>query len=385
MTKKLLIMLCLILMFPILSVANAQTTIRLSVEGKALSLPSSPIVVKGTTMIPITPVLQELGLSVESNNNYITAKKEGYVITLQSGSKVANINGVSIILSEAVQVVNGTTMAPLKLLSETLGTNIASTENSISITAKQGHSIFYNDLPITLSGKYVANKAGKDILEVNVVDFFYNPSTKTVNEYDFLSSVIGSESGSAAKYNDFVVAQTTYNGEVYLGSAVKQLEYYDDTTDNSTLYTNARKHYRSKEYLAQVIALIDAENAAFNAKLNKELSANHNIPLKVLSATVSYNSIGTPEVNLTVKNLTKKTIVAYRMNVRAYDDFDRRADSWATNDNLFKGISQNNSISSGTSQTDTWDLTFYDLATQVKYVKITEVRFSDGTTWKAKS
>jgi len=385
MTKKLLIMLCLTLLFPILSVANAQTTIQMSVDGKNLSLPNSPIVVKGTTMIPITPVLQELSLSVESNSNYITAKKEGYVITLQSGSKVANINGVSIILSEAVQVVNGTTMAPLKLLSETLGTNITSTGNAISITAKQGHSIFYNDLPITLSGKYVANKAGKDILEVNVVDFFYNPSTKTVNEYDFLSSVIGSESGSAAKYNDFVVAQTTYNGEVYLGSAVKQLEYYDDTTDNSALYANARKHYRSKEYLAQVIALIDAENAAFNAKLKKELSANHNIPLKVLSATVSYNSIGTPEVNLTVKNLTKKTIVAYRMNVRAYDDFDRRANSWATNDNLFKGISQNNSIGSGSSQTDTWDLTFYDLATQVKYVKITEVRFSDGTSWKSKS
>jgi hypothetical protein len=87
-------------------------------------------------------------------------------------------------------------------------------------------------------------------------------------------------------------------------------------------------------------------------------------------------------VNLTLKNLTTKTIVAYEMSLRTYDDFDRRVNEWLSTSNLFEGISQDNNIGSGSYQTDTWTLNLYDLATQVKSVKITAVRFLDGTTWK---
>ncbi|MGF7046543.1 hypothetical protein J2T13_001041 [Paenibacillus sp. DS2015] len=381
MTRKLMILLCLTLLLPILNVANAESKIQISVEGEKLSLSQPPIVVKGTTLVPITPVLKKLGLSVEAKNNIITAKKEGIVITLQPGSKVATVNGISFILSEPVQIIKGTTMAPLRLLSETLGSNITSNGNTISISDKQGNSIYYNNLPLTLSGKYVVNKT-KDLLEVKIVDFFYNPGTQRVNEYDYFSSIIGFNSGTSKKYNDYVVAQSTHEGGIYLGSAIKLIDHYDEPDIKSTSYEKAREHYRSKEYLAQVIKLVQTQIDTFNANLKKELIANKNIPLKVEQATVTYNSIGNPEVNLTIKNLTSKTIIAYEMSLRTYDDFDRRANNWLSTSNLFEGISQDNSIGSGSYQTDTWTLNFYDLATQVKSVKITAVRFSDGTTWR---
>lgn len=382
MIRKIMIMLCLTLLLPILSIADAESNIQISVEGEKLTLSQSPIIINGTTLTPVAPVLKKLGLSIEANNNIITAKREGIVITLQTGSKVASVNGISFILKEPVQVVKGTTMAPLRFLSEALGSNIISNDKEISISDNNGSSIYYNNLPITISGKYVVNKT-QSLLEVNIVDFFYYPHLNKVKEYDFYSSIIGFDSGALNKFNDYVVAQPSLDdGGIYLGSAIKFVEDYNYNTVENASYEKAREHYLSKEYLNQILQLVQAEKDAADANLKKELAANKNIPLKIIEATVTYNSIGIPEVNLTTKNLMTKTIVAYEMSLRTYDDFDRKVNRWLSSSNLFEGISQNNKIASGSYNTDTWTLNLYDLTTKVKNIKITAVKFSDGTTWK---
>ena len=166
------------------------------------------------------------------------------------------------------------------------------------------------------------------------------------------------------------------------GSAIKSLIDYDNNIQGNTNYSKIKAYYNTNSYLEKIRALIKSDKDASNASLKKELQANNNKPLKVTDVEITYNSIDVPEVNLTIKNLTTKTIVAYEMKVSCYDDFDRPVYRYFSSSNLFLGISQGNSLASGESQTDTWTLNLYDLATQVKNVTITAVKFSDGTSWK---
>ena len=47
------------------------------------------------------------------------------------------------------------------------------------------------------------------------------------------------------------------------------------------------------------------------------------VPIYFVSAQVNFNSIGTPEANLVIKNISKKVIDAYDIKVYCYDRFDR--------------------------------------------------------------
>lgn len=384
MSKKIVsLLLCFLLAIQISNVVSAaQSTLKISVDGQVLSLSQSPIEVNGTTMVPIAPIFKKLGLSLELTGNSLKGSKEGLIIKMNVGSKVASVNGVSVILNEPVKVINNTTMVPLRFISDSLGAGVSSANETILISNDNSNTIYDNNLPILVSGNDVRNLTDTDYLQLKVVDFFYNTSSKKVREYDYLSNIIGFEGNSTQSYNNFEVAKTMDDDEIYIGSAIESLEDYADNVQSNTNYSKVRAYYQSESYLDKVRALLKSNKDESNANLKKELQANKNKPLKVTSAEITYNSIDVPEVNLTIKNLTTKTIVAYQMKVSCYDDFDRPVNRYLSSSNLFKGISQGNSLTPGESQTDTWTLNLYDLATKVKNVTITAVKFSDGTSWK---
>lgn len=106
--------------------------------------------------------------------------------------------------------------------------------------------------------------------------------------------------------------------------------------------------------------------------------------MQILNTEIEYNSIGTPEVLLEIKNLSSKTVKAFRISVDCYDDFNRPVNRYLGNSNVFIGISQDNNLNPGASQSYLWNLNLYDHTTNVKNVKIIEVSFTDSTIWTAK-
>ncbi|MCK9861503.1 MULTISPECIES: copper amine oxidase N-terminal domain-containing protein [Paenibacillus] len=387
MLKKiaLLLMICM-LAFQLPNLASAQSYSQIWVDGQKLSLSQAPVIVNSTTFIPVTVVLKKMGLTVELEpGDTIKASKKGIVMKMKAGSKIANVNGITVILDEPIKAINGTTMAPLRFITDSLGATVSINGSTISLSnANKATMYTFGDLPILISGDYARNLNNKSYLDLKIVDFFYNPASGEIQDIDYLSNVIGFEAKSTKKYNtnNMEVGNTTYlNNYVYIGSVVKSLEDYDNNVLMNSNYSKVRSYYYSQSYLSKVAPIIQANKGSAETDLKNELKANNNVPLKVTNATISYDVLGYPEVNLTVKNLTTKTVIAYEMNLRLYDDFDRSV-NWAGS-NLFKGISQGNYIKSGQSQTDTWDLYLYDLTTQAKHIKITAVKFSDGSSWKA--
>ncbi|CAH1222519.1 hypothetical protein PAECIP111893_04855 [Paenibacillus plantiphilus] len=414
MKNKIVLLLCFLLLISLTNVVSAKPNLSVFVDGEKLALSQSPIVMNGTTLVPAAPIFSKMGLTLEFDkaSKLIKGKKQGLVITLKLNSKIASINGVTVILGEPAKIVNGTTMVPLRLISESLGAMVTiESDHSISIWNTKNSTMYENSLPILISGNFVRNLSKSDMLQLEIVDFYYDTTEKKVHEYNFLSNIIGFKSGSTHKITNSIVGKTTRFDFIYIGSAIKNLKDYQDNITTNINYEKVRNYYHSKEYLNKINALLKAEEdalkakekaekdaeaaaklkakakekadkAAAAAKLKKELAANKNMPLKVDGVTITYNSIGIPKVNLTIKNLGTKTIIAYEMSVKCYDDFDRPVNRWLSKSNLFEGISQNNRILSGEYQTDTWTLNLYDLATQVKHVKITAVKFSDGSSWK---
>lgn len=101
------------------------------------------------------------------------------------------------------------------------------------------------------------------------------------------------------------------------------------------------------------------------------------------STGITPDIIGTPQLTLVVENVSDKDIAAFEFTAKLYDSFDRPVYQVGTNDNTFRGIYQDSPISSGENpfSVSTYNLVLYDLATQAKNIKITKVKFTDGTEW----
>lgn len=108
------------------------------------------------------------------------------------------------------------------------------------------------------------------------------------------------------------------------------------------------------------------------------------------SAGIQDNIIGTPELTLIVESVSDKDITAFEFTCQLYDSFDRPVKRLGGNDNTFKGIVQDANLKVSGNNQDirfgvyTFNLVLYDLAQQVKNIKITSVKFSDGKVWNSK-
>ncbi|WP_157764750.1 stalk domain-containing protein [Solibacillus sp. R5-41] len=113
--KKFLTVLLIILMLSGTSweTASASTTVTLD-GGK---------VVNNRTLVPLRAIFEELGTTVQWNqkDKTITAKKGQTTIWLEVGSKTTKINNKAVTIDVPAQVYNGSTLVPLRFISESFG------------------------------------------------------------------------------------------------------------------------------------------------------------------------------------------------------------------------------------------------------------------------
>jgi hypothetical protein len=119
---------------------------------------------------------------------------------------------------------------------------------------------------------------------------------------------------------------------------------------------------------------------AIDSKIQSIKEAN-TPPVAIVSSYISHNSIGTPELNVTVQNTGDKEIDAFKIQAICYNSFGEKT---GNNSGVFNGIAQNKTIkpNNGSNMYSpfTWNLALYENTTKAD-VTITEVHFTDGTTW----
>ena len=91
------------------------------------------------------------------------------------------------------------------------------------------------------------------------------------------------------------------------------------------------------------------------------------------------NAIGNPEVDVEVRNISKKDIDAFDVSISCYDRYGKQVGKYHTGSNIMIG-SSNSIILSGDSDVSTWTLYGQELTSKVSVV-LNKVHFRSGSTF----
>ncbi len=105
----------------------AAQNINVTVDGDVVSFAGQqPVQRFGSVLVPLRGVFEKLGASVayDGASKTILAIKGNTSVTLQIGASAAQVNGQTRTLSSPAQAVSGTTLVPLRFVSEALGAQV---------------------------------------------------------------------------------------------------------------------------------------------------------------------------------------------------------------------------------------------------------------------
>ncbi|MCI8336127.1 MAG: copper amine oxidase N-terminal domain-containing protein [Peptococcaceae bacterium] len=141
----------------------AAQKIAITLDGVPLSTETAPVIIKGRTYVPARVIAENLGASVDwQNNSVIISAATGEVITLPMGSKTATSSypdGVdetgetytavgTYTLDVPARTVNGRAMVPLRDMGLLMGANVDYVKGTVIITTVPYH---INDKPAELT------------------------------------------------------------------------------------------------------------------------------------------------------------------------------------------------------------------------------------------
>jgi len=116
----------LALTLSIASFAGAQD-IKVQIDGNAVLFPNAqPQKIHGRVLVPMRRIFEQLGATVswDRATQAVTAEKDGKTIDLTIGRHIATVNGNEIRLDVPAMIVDGSTMVPIRFVSEALGAQV---------------------------------------------------------------------------------------------------------------------------------------------------------------------------------------------------------------------------------------------------------------------
>lgn len=106
-------------------------------------------------------------------------------------------------------------------------------------------------------------------------------------------------------------------------------------------------------------------------------------PLALVEAIVTFNSIGIPEANLSVYNISNNNIDGFEVSILCYDNYNRPVNHYLHRTNVFKGISQE-VIEASNKTFVRWTLYGYENTTKGTFL-LKSVHFKGKGTWYPKN
>lgn len=97
--------------------------IEVILDGDTMQFSVDPRIIDGSTMVPLRSIFEALGADVkwDQKTQTVTAKKARTTVSLTIGNKTAYVNGKAQELTTPGTVINGSTLVPLRFVSQALG------------------------------------------------------------------------------------------------------------------------------------------------------------------------------------------------------------------------------------------------------------------------
>ena len=150
------------LLFSVVLVGTA--TIQVEINGQRQSYNVRPMQMHGRTMVPLRGIFESLGAQVNWNasNRMISASRNNTNVQLGIGERRARVNGGDVGLDVPAMILRGSTMVPLRFVSEALGANVQWFEASQLVTISNGQGANISSTPrqyyTTTSNRSYANR-----------------------------------------------------------------------------------------------------------------------------------------------------------------------------------------------------------------------------------
>lgn len=118
--------LSMVLILGIAPAALAASPITIRIDGMTVSSDVAPVVQSGTTLVPVRVITEYLGADVSWNQakQQAVVKTAAYTVVFTLGSKTYTVNGESKTLTVAAQAINGRTLIPIRALAESIGADV---------------------------------------------------------------------------------------------------------------------------------------------------------------------------------------------------------------------------------------------------------------------
>ncbi len=117
--------------------ARAAGPIRVVLNGTPLAFAHTPAMqIKGSTLVPMRDIFEALGATVKFDkaSQTVYGQKGATAIILPLGALTATVNGQPQTLPEPAQLVAGTTLVPLRFISESLGASVGWDPSTSTVT-----------------------------------------------------------------------------------------------------------------------------------------------------------------------------------------------------------------------------------------------------------
>lgn len=122
-----------------MSVSALAAAPTVNINGEAMTFETEPYIKNDITMVPLRGIFEKLGAKVtwdQSNLTVISVKDEIFVV-LQIGNENAFVNSEKKELEQPAEVINDTTMVPLRFISEALGAKVEWDKETLTVDITQ--------------------------------------------------------------------------------------------------------------------------------------------------------------------------------------------------------------------------------------------------------
>lgn len=129
------------------AITSSMSAIRVDVDGQPLSFNVPPMHVNGRVMVPLRGIFEALGARVDwnSNSRTIHATSSDTDVELIIGDRNAMVNGQTVRLDTPAMILRGSTMVPLRFVSEALGADVKWFQATQSVSITTGTKISMRD------------------------------------------------------------------------------------------------------------------------------------------------------------------------------------------------------------------------------------------------
>jgi hypothetical protein len=123
-----------------MGLAAAQQPVHVQLNGQPVATNAQEV--NGRVLVPVRGVMEQLGATVDyiPATQIVNADKGGMNVQLRIGSRAAMVNGQKVMLDVPAQIIDGSTMVPLRFLSESFGADVSwdAQANMVSINTMAG-------------------------------------------------------------------------------------------------------------------------------------------------------------------------------------------------------------------------------------------------------